>query len=300
MTAEITRDPTPDEPELERTDTTTAPRISEAQRAPEPQSYEPSRTANGDLAENPPANHTQSVPKFVEAVPRSPIIDDLHDSAVIAFLQGLLANQTVAVTELEARARAAGLLGERQRITHSKVFKRVKKLLGIKSVRHGFGLAGEWFWKTPPRPGSEIPEPAGHLSTNQSSAVVYSADLSSTEKVPREWIDWVARLDRHRAPAGIPLHRWRQFIDDCERFLAIWAAKAAHLGWNTEALFGCALTQPLAHMQVAGLIWALRGRKIVRLYPDWASIEDPADGSQHVFNRRHIKGGQVTLPWLLR
>jgi hypothetical protein len=95
------------------------------------------------------------------------------------------------------------------------------------------------------------------------------------------------------------MHRWRLFIDDCVRFLdpeTIWAARAPALGWDALSLFGCALAQPLAHMQVAGLIWALRGRKIARLYPDWASIKDPADGSNSVFNRRHINGAQIVLP----
>src|SRR5262249_24930486 len=121
--------------------------------------------------------------------------------------------------------------------------------------------------------------------------------------VPLEWIYGVTSLDRHRAPAHVPLHRWMLFIDDCERFLdpkAMWAAQAAALGWEALSLFGCASTQPLAHMQVAGLVWALRGRSIVRLYPDWASIEDAADRSRYVFNRRVTYGTQITLPWQMR
>jgi hypothetical protein len=93
------------------------------------------------------------------------------------------------------------------------------------------------------------------------------------------------------------------FVDDCGRFLdpkSIWAARAAALGWTAEAVFGCASTQPLAHLQVAGLIWALCGRNIARLYPNCASIEDSADGSQYVFNRRITYGTPIALPWTLR
>jgi hypothetical protein len=219
-----------------------------------------------------------------------------------------LASRPIGVAELEVKARMAMLLGEPQSITHSKLFKRAKKALGIRSVRDGFGAVGEWFWIIPPRPGSETPEPAEDLPPNQRPAVIYGEPGPEPETqghigVPPEWIEGVAGLDRHRAPSHVPLPRWRQLIDDCERFLdpnAIWARRAAALGWDATSLFVCALTQPLAHMQVAGLIWALRGRKIVRLYPDWASIEDPADGLQHVFNRRHTHGTPTTLPWRMR
>jgi hypothetical protein len=88
------------------------------------------------------------------------------------------------------------------------------------------------------------------------------------------------------------------FVDDCGRFLdpkANWAARAAALGWTAETLFGCASTQPLAHLQVAGLVWVLRGRRIVRLYPDWAFIEDSADSSRYVFNRRVTYGAPIAL-----
>ena len=45
---------------------------------------------------------------------------------VTEFLRDSLAVQAVGVPELEAKARAAGLLGERQSITTAKVFKRAK------------------------------------------------------------------------------------------------------------------------------------------------------------------------------
>jgi hypothetical protein len=223
---------------------------------------------------------------------------DRYDAA-LAFLKGAFAGGPLSVAELEVKARASRLLGERQSITHAKLFRRAKRALEIRSIRDGFGAGGGWFWALPRDPG---------YSEHPSTIAVKAAQVSALDPqphqsrfgVPREWIDGIAELSKQRAPTDVPPHRWLQFLDDCQRFLAIWGAKAADLGWNAEALFGCARTQPLAHLQVAGLIWALRGRKIVRLYTDSASIEDPADGSQHVFNRRHINVGQITLPWLLR
>src|SRR5258708_6536558 len=57
---------------------------------------------------------------------------------VAEFLRKGLAEGPVLVSDLEASAQAAGLLGNDQRITHAKLFKEAKKALGIKSVRNGF------------------------------------------------------------------------------------------------------------------------------------------------------------------
>lgn len=228
---------------------------------------------------------------------------DRYD-AVLAFLKGALATGPTSVAELEVQARAAMFLGERQSITHSKPFKRAKRTLGIRSVRAGFGVAGEWFWTLPPPLRSEKHGPARTTSSEASPAIIDGAGQIACGPigVPLEWIYGVANLDRGRAPAHVPLHRWRLLIDDCERFLdpnAIWAARAAGLGWTAEALFGCARTQPLAYLQVAGLLWVLGGRRLIRLHRDWASIEDPVDGSHHVMNRRHTYEPQIVLPWRL-
>ena len=83
----------------------------------------------------------------------------LSEAVVTEFLRDALAVDSVDVPELEARARAAGLLGERQRITHAKVFKRAKKFLGIRSVRNGFGDAGEWLWRLERQPASPVSKP---------------------------------------------------------------------------------------------------------------------------------------------
>ena len=75
--------------------------------------------------------------------------DRLSEAVVTAFLKTVLADAALSVPKLEAKARAAGLLGDRQRVTHAKLFKRAKKSLGIRSTRAGFGTAGEWLWELP-------------------------------------------------------------------------------------------------------------------------------------------------------
>src|ERR1700751_108744 len=65
------------------------------------------------------------------------------------FLRKSLAEGAQDVRKLGSMARTEGLLGERQRITHAKAFKRAKHSLDIKSVRTGFGPTGGWRWELP-------------------------------------------------------------------------------------------------------------------------------------------------------
>jgi hypothetical protein len=68
----------------------------------------------------------------------------VREAVVAEFLRKALADEAVGVPRLDAMARAAGLLGERQRITQAKSFRRAKDALGIRSVRQGFGAGGRW------------------------------------------------------------------------------------------------------------------------------------------------------------
>jgi len=65
-----------------------------------------------------------------------------RQARVTAFLRSVLAEAPQDVLKLEAMARTEGLLGDRQRITHAKPFKRGKHSLRIRSVRAGFGPSG--------------------------------------------------------------------------------------------------------------------------------------------------------------
>ena len=77
-------------------------------------------------------------------------MNDLGRQArVTAFLRESLAGGAQDVLALEAMARTEGLLGDRQRITHAKPFKRGKRSLRIRSVRAGFGTNGVWRWELP-------------------------------------------------------------------------------------------------------------------------------------------------------
>jgi hypothetical protein len=211
---------------------------------------------------------------------------------VAEFLRDALAGGALGVPKLEVMARASGLLGERQRIMHARVFKRAKESLGIKSVRSGFGRGGGWLWKLP---SDRVADSAASSITRQPAR--------KERRVPADWLEGVARLQYQRPFADLPRHRWRQFVDDCNNFLNSpenWAEHAARLGWSARALFGCRRNYPLMHLGSAGLMWAINGGKLVELHRDWAVIDRPVNRSQRVFYRRDMDAAQITLPWISR
>jgi hypothetical protein len=253
---------------------------------------------------------------------------------ISAFLRGILAGGPVTVTVIEAEARAAGLLGPGQEVTGAKLFRRAKKSLGIRSKRVGFGAAGDWFWQLPVPPCSPVSErpeqpatkgvPTGVTYVEKASNPDQSCAESSAEirfpSVPMRgskaggisridevggvatWIAGVAILDPNRAVAGIPPLRWRQFIDDCKAFLDPakgWAERAFQMDWSTLGLFGCRASQPLAHLGVAGLLWAVNGGRVIEIHHGWAVIE-LNNGSRRNFDQRRSRQASLTLPWWIR
>ncbi len=233
---------------------------------------------------------------------------------VAAFLRKELNRGPGVVSDLESMARKAGLLGEDQRITHAKLFKRAKKFLGIRSVRSGFGSGGEWVWLLDKQPSQINTAGAGQplvgsipVADAQSEAKIEPmageglAGAGTPSHVPLDWMEGVAALDHRRHPSDVPSHRWRQFLADCKNFLTAdenWAERAASFGWDGLALFGCRRNRPLDHLGSAGLLWVINGGRFIELHRDWAVIELAMNGSRRVFDRRRLGAANVTLPWI--
>jgi hypothetical protein len=230
---------------------------------------------------------------------------------VVDFLRASLTDGAVLVSKIEASARRAGLLGKSQRITAAKTFKRAKAILGIQSIRQGFGPLGMWAWTLPPSDIVGVPEGVGHPAPDPDATVIaieptvealyadMPAEFRDVVGVPRSWLQGVAQLDR-RAHRDVMLHRWRQFVDDCHRFIVSdegWARRAADLGWDEVALFGCSPINPLGYLGIAGLLWIVAGGRIIRLRADGADVQS-ADGQSRTFRRRCVTTSLVTLPWL--
>jgi hypothetical protein len=107
-------------------------------------------------------------------------------NAITDFLYRALAGGALGVEELEIKARATGLLGERQQIQHAKAFKKAKKALGIRSIRAGFGSSGKWAWLMPPQTATEI-DPVANASDGFIRALVCRA-LPTTASVRRDLV----------------------------------------------------------------------------------------------------------------
>jgi hypothetical protein len=143
------------------------------------------------------------------------------------------------------------------------------------------GLAG-------PHPETRNPDAA----EERAAIVEYEAG------VPRAWAEGFARLDPDRPAADVPPKRWLTFIDDVGRFLdGSFAEKAAALGWGPFDLFGCDRDRPFARTDRCGLLWLLKGDRLIALTAETAVIETAAGVRQTYRRRPGVPGG--VLPWEL-
>ncbi len=90
--------------------------------------------------------------------------------------------------------------------------------------------------------------------------------------------DWASRELAVDGRADVPLRHLTSTTSIHGR--GGWAERAADLGWDTLAPFGCHPTRPLDHLNGAGLLWRISGGKITGMQSDWATIE--IDGVQHI------------------
>jgi putative DNA primase/helicase len=82
-----------------------------------------------------------------EAMAEKP--DPTMTSEAVEFLQIVLANGPMAVTDIEREARSARLLGEDQELRKSKPFQSAKKILGVTTNKSDF--VGGWVWTLTPK-----------------------------------------------------------------------------------------------------------------------------------------------------
>jgi hypothetical protein len=53
---------------------------------------------------------------------------------------------------------------------------------------------------------------------------------------------------------------------------------------------------PLDYSDIAGLLWAINGGRLVELHRDWAVIDLPVNRSLRIFSRRKVDPAKITLP----
>ncbi|SRR5229473_8111104 len=167
------------------------------------------------------------------------------------------------------------------------------------AVEASSGSDGRATARDPRAPSSDAAAtPSGGLSATQGPPP--DGPANAVAPAVLAWAEASSRLDWNQPPRGVPLPRWRRFLDDCAKFLCSegqnWSARATALGWETTDLFGCDRHQPLARLAQAGLLWLVNGGRVVELDRQAAVIET-LSGSRQVYRRRFINRRQVVLPW---
>ena len=112
---------------------------------------------------------------------------------------------------------------------------------------------------------------------------------------PREWTDRLIRLRPDHPPGDVPLSRWRQVNDDCRRPVDRGlAGEALGNGWTAIYLFGCNEAKPFARIDQMGLVWFIKGGRIISMSMSAAIIETPI-GARHTYRRKMGDVGQVEV-----
>jgi hypothetical protein len=84
--------------------------------------------------------------------------------------------------------------------------------------------------------------------------------------LPPEWRSGLNRLNSMPMPAGAERERWHEIVLDAHRFAWGWHVEAAADGWSIGSLFGLDPKQP--YQDEAGLIFSIRGARVVNLFKD--------------------------------
>ena len=179
-----------------------------------------------------------------------------HNVASVAdFLHRALVAGAIDVTQLEAMARAAGLLGKRQQIQHAKAFKKAKRSLGIRSIREGFGSTGKWAWLLPPKPvkpaNKEADRTRDATTREQAHSVIVNlnglpADLLAAASLLIEFVKSLAS----------------KAIEYQRKFLRIGGVNSSTTATHSSWLRKTGLSAPLS---MVGMIWNCSAAAAVRL-----------------------------------
>jgi hypothetical protein len=117
---------------------------------------------DGEVCEKPSKTHTSPYTSLSNISNAS--VEPDHTSC-IDFLTWALKPGRRLVRDIEASARAEGVLGESQRINKSKPLQDAKQILGVVVQREGFGPGSAVYWRLPDSPGQDHPGPRTDCDT---------------------------------------------------------------------------------------------------------------------------------------
>lgn len=145
-----------------------------------------------------------------------------------------------------------------------------------------------------PKGDEHVNVPAPSAEDFEERAAVAEVDAG----VPREWAEGFARLQVTKPPASVSAQRWRQVIDDAGCFIDRWGAQAAALGWRTVDVFGVHADKPEGRFDAAGLVWCLRGARVVAITEESARLTTTT-GASLTFHRSRHHHPEAVAAWVL-
>ena len=75
-----------------------------------------------------------------------------------------------------------------------------------------------------------------------------------------------------RQPDNVPDDRWRHCLDDSRVFFERWGGQAQKLGWTARDLLGLHAVAPMSRYDVMGLLWSLKGERVVEFGAKMAKL----------------------------
>jgi hypothetical protein len=126
--------------------------------------------------------------------------------------------------------------------------------------------------------GSEISERSEISATGTAGRSTPNARSGIFPRFPRFSRNFEA-LER-RCPAFVDAGSWQQAVTDARAFLIQWGEQADRLEWTADEMFGLAPVPEkpaanydrLSRHDCKGLIWSLRGGRVIALSEDMAAI----------------------------
>jgi hypothetical protein len=122
--------------------------------------------------------------------------------------------------------------------------------------------------------------PTGSENFGRLNRLCRTSPCALTTAPPSAFTTALEALER-RCPDHVEPDRWQQAVNDGRRFLAEWGTQVAVLGWRERDLFG--LHEPpakphptycrLSRLDHTGLVWLLRGQRVVAITETSAVIE---------------------------
>jgi hypothetical protein len=109
----------------------------------------------------------------------------------------------------------------------------------------------------------------------------------------------IEALDRGAGPAGMPVRRWHNLLDDSAMFFADdpgWGLLALDLGWTPRQLLGANRTKPYARIDQQGLLWLVAGNHIEYL-DEAGCVLITRSNSFLTYRARPHPLEEICMPW---